>query len=266
MRPIIGLFTDFGIKSIYPGEMKAVILSINPDALIVDITHNAPRHDVSVGAFLLKSSVRYFPKGSIIVGVIDPGVGSARKPIVVKSKEKIYVGPDNGLLVPAAESEGIEAVYEITNKEILLSSISSTFHGRDIFAPVAAHISKGVPVESVGPKLKEYVRVKIPYPKILDDEILCKVMYVDEFGNVITNVNETLIDRLRMIPGKIYKISLGTGEVINVKFSRSYSEVPKGVPLILINSLGCLELAINMGNAASEYGLSIGSEIKIFLK
>ncbi|MDG6244196.1 MAG: S-adenosyl-l-methionine hydroxide adenosyltransferase family protein [Methanolobus sp.] len=251
---IITLTTDFG--NLYPASMKGVILSIDPGATIVDITHSIPPTDIRAGAFALYSVARYFPAGTIHVAVIDPGVGTDRKPIVISSGGQYFVGPDNGLLIPAANLIGEMKVYEIV-KEDIPDSISSTFHGRDIFAPVAAHISSGMDVNDICRATKEYVDLDFSGYVIEKDFIRAKVIYIDAFGNVVTNIPHDEFLRI-IFPGTTLSIS---GR--QMPFLRTYGEVSKGRMLSLIGSHGFLEIAVNHGSASRMLSLSNGTEITI---
>ncbi|WP_340820217.1 S-adenosyl-l-methionine hydroxide adenosyltransferase family protein [Methanolobus sp. WCC4] len=251
---IITLTTDFG--SLYPASMKGVILSIDPDATIVDITHSIPPTDIQAGALAMHSVVRYYPQGTIHVGVIDPGVGTERKAIVVRAGGQYLVGPDNGLLMPAAKLLGDMEVYEISS-DILPDEVSSTFHGRDIFAPVAAHISKGMGLKEIGKPVDEYVTLDISGYEIEKDFIRTRVVYIDSFGNIITNV-----------PGDELMRSVQQGAILSIAgrqmpFLSTYGEVTRGKLLSLVGSHGFLEVALNQGSAAKLLHLDNGNEITI---
>lgn len=251
---VITLTTDFG--SLYPASMKGVILSINPDVTIVDITHSIPPTDIRAGAFALYSAFRHFPLGTIHVAVIDPGVGTERKAIVIRSGGHYFVGPDNGVLIPAASLLGDMEVFEIDNKEIL-GDISSSFHGRDIFAPVAAHISRGMDLEDIGQSTDEYVNLDFSGYVIQDDFIESKVIYVDKFGNIVTNISGEELHK-KIPHGSILSIS---GRAM--PFLSTYGEVRKGRVLSLIGSHGFFEIAVNQGSASKLLHLNNGNEIKI---
>jgi len=260
---IITLLTDFGHKDPYVAEMKGVIYSINPKVLIVDITHDVKRHDVHEAAYILLAAYKYFPKGSIHVVVVDPGVGTHRRAIVIESKNYIFVGPDNGVLLPASTKDGIIAIREIKNPILLRKRITSTFHGRDVFVPVAAYLSLGVKCEHVGPPIPidEVVTLFLPKAEIEGSTFRATVIHVDVFGNVITNVEESQI-RDRMHRGSLVEICIKrTGKRITLPFLETYGSVKEGKGLLLINSEGYLEIAINRGNASREYGIQRGDEL-----
>ncbi|MCL7393159.1 MAG: SAM-dependent chlorinase/fluorinase [Thaumarchaeota archaeon] len=265
-RPIV-LITDFGEGSIFVGEMKGSILKINPEATIVDLTNRIRPHDISQAAFLLKYSFRYFPENSIFLCVVDPEVGSKRRPIAIRTKNYFFVGPDNGLMYPAASEDGIICAVLLENRKYFLERVSSTFHGRDVFAPVAAHISKGVAIEDFGSKVNSIKELSIEEPK-LDSEgyLVLKVMYVDDFGNVITNLNEKyfteLISREGFIESPTILLEAGSN-VHKVKLVKCYSEVEENSPLALFDSFGLLEISVNKGNASKYFSLKEGDSIRV---
>lgn len=259
---IVTLLSDFG--DAYPASMKGVILNINPSANIVDISHSIPPHDVRAGAFVLMTSAKYFPTGTVHIAVIDPGVGTKRRPIAIRAESSdhivhFFIGPDNGLLIPAARSIGEIEVYEITNVDLLRSGndISSTFHGRDIFAPVGAHISYGMEIRNVGNGIHDFVDMDFGENKIERTECLIrgKIIFIDSFGNIITNIPAKIVD---LREGDI----LGIGKK-QIKFTRSYGFCKIGYPLALIGSHGYLEIAVNQGNAAYFFRKKSGDRMTI---
>ncbi len=258
--PVITLTTDFG--DLYPAAMKAVILGINPGAQIVDITHCISQAGIREGAFALYSLVPYFPAKTVHVAVVDPGVGTARRALAVKAgsegDEQFFVGPDNGLLIPAARRLGGMEVYEITNLDLILhSKVSPTFHGRDIFAPVGARLSMGVPIEDVGPKTRDFVDMDFGKFGIDGRFVFGEVLFSDSFGNVITNIPEEMILEL---------CDYGTLLEVNgrqVPFVQTYGMAGKGEPLSLIGSHGFFELAVNQGSATRYFGIEGGDPLEI---
>lgn len=251
---VITLTTDFG--SLYPASMKGVILSINPDATIVDISHSVPPIDIRAGAFALYSVVKYFPPGTIHVGVIDPGVGSDRKAIIVKACDQWFVGPDNGLLIPSARLLGTIEVYEIM-EEGLFGHISSTFHGRDIFAPAAAYLSNGKDVLEIARKTDDYVGMDFSGYTIEKQFIEATVVYVDDFGNIITNIpGDKILDEIEV--GTLLSVS---GR--QMPFLNTYSGVSKLELVALIGSHGFFEIAVNQGSASRLLHLANGNSIRI---
>jgi S-adenosylmethionine hydrolase len=258
--PVISLTTDFG--DLYPAAMKAVILGINPEVQIVDITHSIRQAGIREGAFALYSLVSYFPAKTVHVAVVDPGVGTSRRSLAVKAgeagREQFFVGPDNGLLIPAARSLGKMEVYEITNRALMLKSgISATFHGRDIFAPVGANLSKGMLIEGVGQKVSDFVDLDFGYFGVDGPFLMGKVVFADSFGNVITNIPEDAILQFCTFGSKVEV----NGR--NVPFVRTYGFVGQNEPLALIGSHGFLEIAVNRGNAALQFGLEGGDPVAI---
>ena len=246
MKRIITLTTDFGIKDHYVGAMKGVILSINPDALIVDITHEISPHDVMKGAFVLRNFYRYFPEGTIHVVVVDPGVGGQRKPIAVEADGNVFIGPDNGVFTFAYLKSRSFKVIEISNPRYILADVSSTFHGRDIFAPVAGYVSMGTQLEDLGKEIRNPVKLPVREPQIRGNEIIGEVIYTDHFGNLATNIPHDLVK-----PGS--KIYIGKNIIKGI--SRSYSEVPEGELLAIIGSSGFLEVSVNQGRASDVVDL-----------
>mgnify|MGYP001106434048 CR=1 FL=1 len=256
--PIISLLSDFGLKDSYVSQMKAVILSINPRAVMVDLTHEIPKYDIRAGAFALASAALYFPKGTVHMAVVDPGVGGKRKPIIVQTEKSLYVGPDNGLLILAAKSEKIHRVFEITQKRFMRQEISPTFHGRDIFSPVAAYLSKGISADRIGKVLKTYFRPRFSSPIIHGRVIDCEVLHVDSFGNVVTNVRQGDLNEVGVKLGS--RMRFGKNELF---FHRTYSDVAKGSLLGLVGSHGFFEISANQVNAARLLHLKTGMRLRL---
>ena len=255
---VITLLSDFG--DVYPASMKGVILDINPQAIIVDISHSVPRYDVRTGAFMLMISARYFPTGTVHIAVVDPGVGTQRRAIAIKAESPDYgthhfVGPDNGLLIPAARSIGEFEVYEITNNALFRKEISDTFHGRDIFAPAGAHISNGMEIGGAGKRIYDFVGMDFGEGKKTGDSLEGMVIFIDPFGNIVTNISSDIVD---LKPGDIMEF-----QKEKVIFQRSYGFCKESEPLMLIGSHGYLEIAINKGNAASYFNIKSGDIIVI---
>ncbi len=248
---IITLTTDFG-PGPYVAAMKGVILEINPEATIVDLDHSAEAQDIRQGAYSLLSAAPYFPF-AIHVGVVDPGVGTARRPIAIACEGAMFVGPDNGLLVPAANALGIKEVRHLTNKEYMLQRASYVFHGRDIFAPVAAHLSKGAKLRDLGPAIEDYVTLDFGTPAADDTGVRGEVLTVDRFGNIITNIPRGAIsERWRF--NQDFDVSIG-GFDIRVKLLRTYGEAVEDSLLATISSSGFLEIARQNGSAAAQLGV-----------
>ncbi|MEM3730280.1 MAG: S-adenosyl-l-methionine hydroxide adenosyltransferase family protein [Candidatus Bathyarchaeia archaeon] len=261
-RPIITLTTDFGLRDPYVAEMKAVILDINPNATIIDISHEVEKFNIKMGAYILASAAPYFPKGTIHVAVVDPGVGTERRPIIIEAKNSFFAGPDNGLMVLAAKSQGIKRIYEISNRKFMRHEISSTFHGRDIFAPAAAHLSKGVSPQEIGPEVKDIVVPEFAQVIKRGNMLVGEVLYIDGFGNIVTNFT---VRELEQLKGKdALQIGL-RGLKLNVKLCKAYGDVKPQEPLAIIGSHNFLELSLNQGDAAKTFKTKVGDKITLHL-
>ena len=259
---IITLLSDFGLKDPYVAEMKAVILSICPNVTIIDITHEVNKFDMNMGMFILASVAPYFPKGTI--QVVDPGVGGARRSILVEGGRNYYIGPDNGVLIMAAKNEGIKHVYNITNKKSISRFVSSTFHGRDIFAYIASYIAKGLDPREVGNKIDDYVIPKFREARIKDKEVNCEIIYADEFGNLVTNIHSKDLSRLELELGRNIMLEVGENK-FNTRLKRTYSEAAKKELLALIGSYNYLEITVNQGSAKEMLKINKGDELKLIL-
>ena len=251
------MLTDFGTKDYFVAAMKGVILSINPKAAIVDITHEIPPQDVWTGAFVLKSAYKWFPRGTIFLAVVDPGVGTERAPLIIKTRRYFFVGPDNGLLSLAAEEDGVEELYVIT---MSLPHASSTFHGRDVFAPAAAYLSLGVEPSMLGTPTIRWKKLTMPKPRLENGVLHVNVIYIDRFGNAYTSAGDEIY-QIASVGDKLC-VETPAGEAL-ATFVKSYGYAQPGEAVMLVNSEGYLELAISMGNAAAKYGLRPGQELKI---
>ncbi len=260
--PPIALISDLGTRDYFVSAMKGVILSINPNASIVDITHELPKGNITVAAFTLVNAIETFPEGSIAVAVVDPGVGTKRKCILVETKNKMFfVGPDNGIFTLVAERFKVKGIYEIANRALMRPSISATFHGRDIMAPVAAHLSLGLKPSEVGPRLRTFKKLKIPKPKLVKGGISGCVLNIDDFGNVISNIDARTALRLLRL-NRFARIRF-KGREFPVKFVKTFGDVKPGEYLCYIGSAGLLEVAKNMGNLAAAVGAELGDEIVV---
>jgi hypothetical protein len=245
----IAILTDFGLDDNFVGVMKGVIIKINPRVRIVDISHNIAFHDIAQAAFLLRTSYKYFPSQTIFLVVVDPGVGSKRAAIIVRSKNYFFVGPDNGVLSLAAYADGIRKVVKIKNERYYLKPYSNTFHGRDIFAPTAAYLAKGVSIDSFGSKLNSITKIDISLPKIRKNILQGKIIYIDRFGNLITNITEELFKHFTKDKQFIIKINKE-----NIKsIVNSYQAVEPAKPLAIFGSFGFLEISLNKGNAKKYF-------------
>jgi len=260
--PTITLLSDFGLKDRYAAQMKAVILSICPKATIVDISHQVERHNLRMGAFILASAAPYFPDGTIHVAVVDPGVGGKRRPILIATTRSFYVGPDNGLLLLAAKSHEINKVYHIVERRFMADKISATFHGRDIFAPVAAHIANGVEPSRIGRVVTDFVVPDYSEAKIERGAVDCEVVHIDGFGNVVTNLHSRDLGKTAVRYGSLFKLK-HKGKSVGLKLCRTYSDVHVGALQALIGSHGFLEIAVNQGSAAKRLEVTQASKLKL---
>ena len=263
-KKVIALLSDLGNKDFYVGALKGTIYSIYPDAVVVDITHQISPYNIKEGALTLYLAEREFPAGTIFVAAVDPGVGTGRRPIVVLSLDgKYFVGPDNGIFNFIYREAGVQRVYQIKNpKWMRQARVSKTFHGRDFFAPVAAHLAAGWPVEEVGPEMKDYMLLSLNPVVKKGNRIKSEVTAIDRYGNARLNVSEKLFGSLGLTPGEEVVVRL-KNETVKVKWVSTYGKVPVGASLLLISSTGFLELAVNKGSAARKYGLGIGARVTI---
>ena len=253
---MITLTSDFGLKDPYVAEMKGAVLSINPKATLIDITHDVEKFNVRMAAFVLASAAPYFPKGTVHLAVVDPGVGTHRRALAVHTKQGFFVGPDNGVLILAAQNQGVEHVYELANPKFMLPKISSTFHGRDVFAPAAAHLDIGVHPGEFGPEINSPVNPEFTAIKKTRNFLIGEVLHIDGFGNIITNINQTdLAQSIGKFNVELQDISL------KLPFGKAYAEVNPKEPIALIGSHGFLEIALNQGNAAEKFNAKAGAKI-----
>ena len=248
---LVTLLTDFGLSDPFVAEMKAVILSICPEVTIVDITHSVEKFNIRMGAFHLACAAPYFPEGTVHLAVVDPGVGSERRSILAETKRAFYLGPDNGLLIPAARRDGIIHIYELTNRSMLRESVSATFHGRDIFASVAAHISCGTAPKDCGPEITEYVHPPYADPVIDSKSSKCEILHFDGFGNIITNLTNEHLTKLGLRIGGEISIKIGKKR-LEAHFVRTFADL-KGKDFgVLIGSHGYLEVVSREASAAKS--------------
>lgn len=278
--PIVAMLTDFGLDDGYVGAMKGVIWSLCPEARIIDLTHSISPQNIQQAAYVLLSTYRYLPPQTVIVVVVDPGVGSSRKPIAIQTPNYKWVGPDNGVFTYVMNHAKVEQIVALENPAYQLAQTSTTFHGRDIFSPVGAHLAKGVALEHLGSPLSKMVT--FPNPKLLvsNEYLYGEVIHIDHFGNIITNIGHLTWDtndmlkfapafpvsyaencsKMPAIEVEACSIALGQ-ELIIDSLSLSYASSGKNKPLALINSAGHLEIAINQGHAARELGAKVGQPV-----
>jgi len=263
---VITLLTDFGDRDGFTGAMKGVILSLNPQATIVDIAHHLEPRDVAHAAFVLASVYRCFPPGTIHVIVVDPGVGSERRALAARLEEHVFVAPDNGCLTYMLADQPVPEIVHLTDDRYFLHPVSQTFHGRDIFAPVAAHLSRGVPLSAFGPTVDPASLVRLPVPEVQVEtgEIRGEIITIDRFGNLISNISGRHLECLQAWhPASSLLVSLA-GRPIG-PLQTSYSAVPPGQPVALVSSAGTLEIAVNQGNAAETLKAPRGAEVTVNL-
>lgn len=258
--PLIALLTDFGLTDVYAGVVKAVIWRVTPGATILDLTHRIPAGNVPVGAYALAAACPHLRDGTVVVGVIDPGVGSTRRAIAVETQRLVFVGPDNGLFTLALRRERpVEAVV-LNRREFWNRDVSSTFHGRDVFAPVAAHLAGGLPLRAVGAPipLNSLVLADLPSPEIDGDLLRARVLHVDSFGNIITSAGAEHLALMGIGPGADLLV-----RAFSARFVRAYAEVARGELLAYIGSSGHLEIAVRDGDAARQLGVRPGEELPL---
>jgi len=255
---VITLTTDFGYQDSFVGIMKGVIAGINPQAQVIDLTHGIPAQDILAGALTLRYSIQYFPRGTIHVAVIDPGVGSARRPIMVESAGNYFVGPDNGVLSLALQGRVDKRITHLSNPAYHLRPISVTFHGRDIFAPVAAHLSLGMAPTAFGETLEDMVRIELPAVIRKGRQLHGEIIYIDSFGNLFTNIQR---HDLTGVAEDRVEITVGSIRVIGL--AANYSTVSEGDFAAVFNSWDLLEIALNRDNAQKRSGAKIGDEVEI---
>jgi S-adenosylmethionine hydrolase len=255
---LITLTTDFGMQDWFVGTMKGVIARIAPRARVIDLVHDLPPGNISAGAFALAASCPFFPKNTIHVAVVDPGVGSSRRALAVRTDKFFFVGPDNGILSLVLKGKTIRALHSLENDKYFLQPISHTFHGRDIFSSVAAHLSRGVPIQKLGPEIKGYTKLDIPDVKRSRNGWEGEVIYFDRFGNAVTNLP---IDLARAKPEATCLVSSRRRWIFPVK--PFYQSVPPKSAVAVCGSTGYLELALNGGSAQEQYKLELGTRVAL---
>ena len=263
-RPLITLLTDFGERDYFVASMKGVILSIHSDARIVDISHQVAPYQIREAAYTLHACYRSFPEGTIHVCVVDPGVGSDRRPLLVTSSRYYFLAPDNGLLsYVMKEDDGVE-VRQIENRQYRLDSPGKTFDGRDVFAPAAAWLAKGIPVSSFGHVIDDPVTFTIPQPRWEGSTLAGTIEYVDRFGNLISNVTVDHLREFRTTEGQ-RRLTIQVGPFTIDGLVASYSEGRSETPSALINSCGKLEIFLDSNSAAEDMRIGVGGTIRLSL-
>jgi S-adenosyl-L-methionine hydrolase (adenosine-forming) len=260
--PAIVLLTDFGFRDSYVGVMKGVISGICPTARVIDLSHNIIPHDVAEAAFVLSASREYFPRGSIFVCVVDPGVGTKRDILHMRSAGHVFLAPDNGLLSVISEQFGHDDLRAVTCEDYFLPERSNTFHGRDIFAPVAAHLAAGLEVEKLGEPVHHLAGLRLPRPlRSVDGSLHGEVIYVDRFGNLITNVRRSMLENSFSTSRSELLVQI-KGERIQ-GLSTSYAQQAEGALLALVGSTGYMEVAVNCGSAAQTLDCGKGDSVTL---
>ena len=259
---LITLLTDFGDQDSFVASMKGVILTINPQASLVDLSHHVPPHSVEEAAYLLNSCYRYFPEGTVHVAVVDPGVGSARRPLLVTAASYHFLGPDNGLFSYVLKDEADVEVREIENQQYRLKSVGHTFDGRDLFAPSAAWLAKGVPASSFGRVIHDPVTLSIVVPTRQGNSLVGRIEHVDRFGNLISNLTQQHIEEVHAVT-KHRQLSVRIGEQMIEGLVASYREGAVGQPSALLNSDGKLEIFVKEASASDLLKAGRGARIEV---
>jgi S-adenosylmethionine hydrolase len=260
-RPIITLISDFGLADEYVGVLKGVILSRNSNIQTVDICHTVPPQDIAAAARLLERSFRYFPPATVHLVIVDPGVGSSRSILAIDDGNQYFVGPDNGVFTPVLEQCTSLTVYRVTRPEHFLQPLSNTFHGRDIMAPVAAHLASGLAIDRLGPEMDsmECTRIARLSPVHIGGTVRGVVAHIDRFGNLATNIGKSDIAQLKVGD----RVCLRIGDTLIAHLSNSYADGDEGAILALFDSQGYLEIGVNMGNAAQTLDVAIGAAVTV---
>ena len=255
---LITLTTDFGYHDAFVGIMKGVIFAINPQAQVIDLSHGIPAQDIVAGALMLRHAIGYFPRGTIHVAVVDPGVGTPRRPLLIESDGSYFIGPDNGIFSLTLAGKTPIRIIEISNQTYRLGSSSATFHGRDIFAPAAAHLSLGAEPHSFGTAVESMVELALPRLTRSERQIDGAIIYIDGYGNLFTNVNEHDLTGL-----PVDRLVVKSGPLRVAGLDASYAAARPGEYVILVNSWGMLELALCNGSARAVTGLKVGDKVTL---
>lgn len=256
---IVALVTDFGVKDNFVGVMKGVISGINPRAQVIDITHEICRYSVRQAAFILWQSFKYFPYETVFLGIVDPGVGSLRLPIAIKSKHYFFVGPDNGILSMAAQSDGINNAVVLQKEKYFCKNISHTFHGRDIFAPVAAYLAGGLPLSKLGKYIDDIQEMPFPLPSVNARTLEGKIVYIDRFGNLITNIKKDILEKF--LQGEKFIAHLN-GKPIK-RINLFYEQENSKEPFFVVGSFSFLEVCLNQKSAKDYFSIDSTKDYKI---
>jgi len=261
---LITLTSDFGLKDPFVGMMKGVILSVNNEVSLIDISHGIDSQDIFSAAFIINNSFKYFPKKTIHLVVVDPGVGSNRRPILVKASDHYFIGPDNGVLSFVIAGDNNALVYEITEERYFLRSVGNTFHGRDIFAPVAGWLSRGCEPDKFGKIISDHLCIDFRRPSCINGVLKGEIIYIDRFGNLFTNISYSdIAEHGPDIYDSVMTIRFNEHEL---SLRRCYAEAAVGETAAVINSFGLLELYSYMGNAAEKINAGKGDGVSLFFK
>jgi S-adenosylmethionine hydrolase len=255
---IITLTTDFGLVDPFVGIMKGVIAGRAPGATVIDVTHGIPPQDVRAGALVVRHAVPYFPRGSIHVAVVDPGVGTERRALCVETASGWLVGPDNGVLSLAASSDTVRRIVHLTDERFFLPRRSDTFHGRDVFAPVAAALATGTAAADLGTEVHDLVRIDLPVARVDERTVRGEVIYVDRFGNLVTNVERNIVDRIRDRRPTVRLAGKAVGSIVT-----AYDAIARGDAGAVVNSWDLLEIAVRDGSARDRLGVGVGESVLI---
>ncbi len=268
MASFITFLTDFGLQDDFVGTCHGVMKRIAPEVEIIDITHGIAPQAVLQGALTLANTLPFMPEG-VHLAVVDPGVGGSRRALALRDGQgRIYVGPDNGLLIPAAEKlGGIQEAHELTNPEYALESVSRTFHGRDLFSPAAAHLALGVELGKLGPPIDPdaLARIDVPQPEVGTSRIRCTVVSIDRFGNVQLNLDRSHLDKADVVPGRRIELQVGPERYYAI-VARTFADARPGDIILYEDAYRNLSIAINGGSAAAMLGLKDGQELRIHLE
>jgi len=261
---LVAVLTDFGTRGFYVGAMEGAMYTANPRAKITTITHQIEPFNVAEGSYVLTQAAREFPPGTVFLAVVDPGVGTARRCIVAETRDhKVFVAPDNGLLTGVMDELGVAHAYEITNSRLMRrGTVSTTFHGRDILGPAAAHLAGGTRPSDVGPEITDLVRLPVTPALRHGVALVGFVVYVDRYGNMITNIPDRLIKEMGFGPGTRIRITIRR-KPITATFATTYDDVPEGDWVAFINAEKVLEIAMNLRNAAETVGASAGTKVRL---
>jgi len=258
-KPVIAMLTDFGSRDHYAGALKGVILTLCPEVSLIDISHDIPPHDILTGALELAACYRFFPSGTIFLAVVDPGVGSSRRGLAAEAGDYRFVAPDNGVLSAVFAETPPKRVVSLTERRYARPTISKTFEGRDRFAPAAAWLARGADVAALGTSIRDYTRLEIPQARQVGDAIEGRVVRVDRFGNLVTNIPRAMVERL----SERGPIRIAVGDVAVDSLVETYAGVPPGAICALFGGSDHLEIAENGGRAADRLGLAVGAAVSV---